>query len=93
VAVAALAFAASPGRWRAFTARDVWLAMAAVSVVEFFVRKTWFRYYYWNGPFERVWSRLFPAERTAAGRRSLAYIDASRERVARERGDASGAAD
>ena len=92
--VAALAFAAPPGRWRAFTARDVWVAMAVVSVVEFFVRKTWFRYYYWNGPFERFWSRLFPAERTARGRRSSAYIDACRERIARERaGDAPGTAD
>lgn len=84
-AIATLALSATPERWRVFTARDVWIAMAGLSLVEFFVRKTWFRYYYWNGPFERFWSRLFPAERTASGRRSLAYIEAYRERVARER--------
>jgi len=82
--IAVLAFAATPERWRAFTSRDVWLAMGAVMAVEFFVRKTWFRYYFRNGPFERFWARLFPAEATARGRRSLEYIRDYHERIERE---------
>ena len=41
---------------------------------EFLVRKTWFRYYFHGGPFERFWSRLFPAEATPRGRESLEFI-------------------
>jgi uncharacterized membrane protein len=93
LAIAALACFGTPERWRAFTSREVWLAMAAVMVAEFFVRKTWFRYYFHNGPFERFWSRLFPAEATERGRRSLAYIEAYYARRKREASGASGAAD
>jgi uncharacterized membrane protein len=82
--IATLAFAATAEGWRVFTSRDVWLAMAAVMAVEFFVRKTWFRYYFRNGPFERFWARLFPAEATARGRRSLEYISEYHERIERE---------
>ena len=55
--------------------------MAALTAAEFLVRKTWFRYYARGGPFERIWSAIFPAERTAQGRRSLAAIDEWRARV------------
>lgn len=71
IAIAWLAVAATPEIWRAFTSRWLWLAMGVLSVLEFFVRKTWFRYYPHHGPFDRVWSRLFPAERTARGRASM----------------------
>lgn len=84
VTIAGLALFGTPERWRLFTSRDVWLAMALVMAVEFFVRKTWFRYYFWNGPFERFWSRRFPAEATARGRRSLAYIEEYHARMKRE---------
>jgi uncharacterized membrane protein len=77
--IAALAWGGPPARWRAVTGRDLWLVMLAATAVEFLVRKTWFRYYARGGPFERVWSALFPAERTARGRRSLAAIAAWRE--------------
>jgi uncharacterized membrane protein len=76
-----LAFAGDPGAWTRFTSRSVWIAMGAFSAVEFLVRKTWFRYYFHGGPFDRLWSRLFPAERTARGRRSLAYIEEYRARL------------
>ena len=78
-----LALAASPEAWLRFTSRQVWLAMGAFSALEFLVRKTWFRNYFRGGPFERFWSSLFPAERTARGRRSLAYIEAYRAELAR----------
>jgi hypothetical protein len=48
--------------------------MLLASGVEFLVRKTWFRYYFRGGPFDRLWARLFPAERTARGRRSAEAI-------------------
>lgn len=78
---AALALAAGADAWRRFTSRTVWLAMGAVTVAEFFFRKTWFRYYARGGPFERLWSRLFPADRTERGRRSEAYIRRMREEL------------
>jgi uncharacterized membrane protein len=78
-----LALAASPDAWLQFTSRQVWLVMGAVSALEFLVRKSWFRHYFHGGPFERFWSRLFPAERTPRGRRSLAYIEAYRAERAR----------
>jgi len=76
IAIAWLAFAATPEIWQAFTSRWLWLAMAAFGALEFFVRKTWFRYYPDDGVFNRCWSRLFPAERTARGRASMQAIDA-----------------
>ena len=60
--------------WRTFTSRSVWLILGAVTVGEFFFRKTWFRYYARGGPFERFWAALFPAAHTERGRRSQAYI-------------------
>ena len=52
-----------------------------VTVVEFFVRKTYFRNYWYRGPFERFWSRLFPAEATPMGRRSAEYIRETRRKL------------
>jgi uncharacterized membrane protein len=63
--------------WVAFFA-----AMLVVSALEFFVRKTWFRYYFHGGAFDRFWARLFPAENTEQGRRSAAYIQRYREKAA-----------
>jgi len=69
-----LAWLGPPGWWRAFTSLWIYVAMLVVSIVEFFVRKTWFRYYFHDGPFDRLWSRLFPAEATPQGRESLEHI-------------------
>jgi uncharacterized membrane protein len=79
--IAWFAFAMPPERWHVLMSRDVWFAMAGVMTLEFFVRKTWFRYYFRNGPFERFWAQLFPAEATARGRRSLEYIEAYHARI------------
>jgi len=81
VGIGWLALAGSPAAWVAASSRHVWLAMGALTGVEFLFRKTWFRYYFRGGPFERLWSRLFPAERTERGRRSLRYIEEYRARV------------
>jgi len=69
-----LAVSGDVDRWSRFTGSGVYASMAVVTVIEFFVRKTWFRHYFHEGPFDRFWSSLFPAEDTARGRRSLAYI-------------------
>lgn len=78
VAIAWLAFAARPEIWQAFTSRWLWFAMGALGALEFFVRKTWFRYYPDDGVFNRSWSRLFPAERTERGRASMRALEAYR---------------
>jgi uncharacterized membrane protein len=83
--IAVFAVAMPPESWRLLMSRDVWFVMAGVMVIEFFVRKTWFRYYFRNGPFERFWARLFPAEATERGRRSMEYIAAYHARIERER--------
>lgn len=84
--IAALALGSSAAAWQGFSGRTIWWVMAGLTVTEFFVRKTWFRYYFRGGPFDRFWARLFPAEATARGRRSLAAIRAHRERL-RDDGD------
>jgi len=80
--LAVLALAAPIETWRAAAGYGIWTWMGAVSAAEFLVRKTYFRNYYYGGPFERVWSRLFPAEATPMGRRSAAYIRLVKEKLA-----------
>lgn len=79
LAIAALALAGPLAWWRALTGWVLYALMAVGALVEFFVRKTWFRYYFRGGPFDRFWSRLFPAERTPQGRRSQEAIRRYRE--------------
>jgi uncharacterized membrane protein len=67
--------------WRFATGWGIGIAMFAVLPVEFLIRKTWFRYYYFGGPFDRLWSQLFPAEATQRGRASLEYIEQYRARL------------
>lgn len=81
VVLAALALAAPVETWRAAAGYGIWTWMGAVSLAEFLVRKTYFRNYYYGGPFERMWSRLFPAEATPMGRRSAAYIRLVKEKL------------
>jgi uncharacterized membrane protein len=82
VVSAGLAVAGTPEAWRAFTGWGIYAVMTAVTCVEFFVRKTWFRYYFHGGPFDRFWSKLFPAENTERGRRSAECIRRFREQAA-----------
>jgi uncharacterized membrane protein len=76
--VAGLALWGSADAWAAWTGWRLYALMLLASGAEFLVRKTWFRYYFRGGPFDRLWSRLFPAERTARGRRSADAIRAYR---------------
>jgi uncharacterized membrane protein len=75
----ALAVVAPLAWWTLYTGAIFYALMAALLAAEFVFRKLWFRYYE-GGVFDRVFARLFPAEDTANGRRSLAY-QAARRRV------------
>lgn len=79
--LAIAAFAASTETWKAIAGRWLWTAMGAITAVEFLARKTHFRNYWYRGPFEQVWSRLFPAEATEMGRRSAEHIRQVREKL------------
>ena len=71
--VAGLAFFAPVGWWALYTGVAFYVLLAALLAAEFCVRKWWFRYYD-DGLADRVFARWFPPERTANGRRSLAYV-------------------
>jgi uncharacterized membrane protein len=83
-AIGALAVTGPADTWRQVTGGAVWAGMLGLAAVEFLIRKTWFRYYFHGGPFDRLWSSLFPAENTSRGRASAAYI--RQVRAAREAG-------
>lgn len=74
-----LAVAEPANWWRAYTSWVVLPSMLVGSVVEYLIRKTWFRYYPYGGPIDRLFSSFFPAEATEMGRRSHAYILARQE--------------
>lgn len=78
--IAALVLAGADEARRAFSSWGLWLPIAAISALEYVVRKAWFRYYA-GGPLDRLWAALLPAERTERGRRSLAYIREARARM------------
>jgi uncharacterized membrane protein len=71
-------------RWEWLASRGVWTWMGAITAAEFLVRKTYFRNYWYRGPFERLWSRWFPAEATAMGRRSAEHIRETRRKLGLE---------
>jgi len=72
-----LAVAAPLAWWTLYTGFIFYLLMGALLGAEFVLRKLWFRYYE-DGVVDRLFARLFPAESTANGRRSLAYQAARR---------------
>ena len=72
--VAALAFFAPLTWWTLYAGLVFYLLMGALLGGEACVRKLWFRYY-GDGWVDRAFARLFPAEGTANGRRSLAYVE------------------
>jgi len=76
IVAAALALAGKRSEWELFTGRLVYALMLVASGVEFLVRKTWFRYYFHGGWFDRIWAKLFPPEATPEGRRSMQHISA-----------------
>jgi len=83
------ALAGHAGLWRLATGRGIVVAILAVMPFEFLLRKSLFRYYYFGGPFDRFWSRLFPPEATERGRASQAYIEKRRAEL-RDRARAAG---
>lgn len=72
-ALAALALRPPAGGWAWSAGLLAWAPVMAASLVEWAVRKSWFRYYS-DGPIDRLLRRALPPENTEAGRRSLAYI-------------------
>jgi len=81
----ALALGSAMETWASAAGVGIWTWIGAISLVEFLVRKTYFRNYYYGGPFERVWSKLFPADATPMGRRSQDYIRLVREKLVEHR--------
>jgi uncharacterized membrane protein len=65
----------------AWTGWEFWSLLGVFSAVEFVWRKSWFRYYS-DGPLDRLLARLFPAENTARGQRSQAYLLQARKELA-----------
>jgi uncharacterized membrane protein len=74
VTVGALALTAPLRWWALYTGLVFYLLMGLLLGAEFFFRMWWFRYYR-SGPVDRLFARWFPAEATANGRRSLAYME------------------
>jgi uncharacterized membrane protein len=77
VAVAALALLAPLTWWALYTGAIFYVLLGALIGAEFCFRKWWFRYY-GDGLVDRILARVLPAERTEAGRRSLAYVERRR---------------
>jgi uncharacterized membrane protein len=77
--IALLALAAPFGWWVAYTGGIFYALFGALMLCEYAVRKLWFRDY-GAGPVDRLLARAFPAERTANGRRTLAWAAAHRMR-------------
>jgi len=73
-AVLVLALAAPIGWWALYTGALAYLLMVLLLAGEFVFRKLWFRYY-GDGLADRLFARWFPPERTANGRRSIAYVE------------------
>jgi uncharacterized membrane protein len=67
--------------WALYTGLVAYLLLGLLFAAEFSVRKLWFRYYR-EGLLDRAFARLFPAENTANGRRSLEYVRRRNERAA-----------
>ena len=81
-ACAALLAVVGPFEWWAvYTGAVAYLLLGALFAGEFVVRKLWFRFYR-EGLLDQIFARLFPAERTANGRRSLAHVRRRNERAA-----------
>ncbi|HEY5657216.1 MAG TPA: hypothetical protein VIY27_05460 [Myxococcota bacterium] len=79
--VSGLALAAPLEWWALYTGLIFYVLMGTLVAGEFVVRKLWFRYYQ-DGLADRLFARAFPPERTANGRRSLAYQAARLQRRA-----------
>lgn len=72
VAVCTLALMAPLSWWAAYSGIVFYVLLGMLLGGEFLFRKLWFRFY-GDGPADVILARLFPADRTTRGRRSLAY--------------------
>ena len=70
--ISMLALYGSLEGWALYTGFVFYLVLGALQLLEFVVRKLWFRYYP-GGFADPLFARWFPPERTRNGRRSLAY--------------------
>ncbi len=68
-----LALTAPIAWWALYTGLISYLVVGVLFAGEFVLRKLWFRYYD-DGPADRILRWAFPPQRTALGRRSLAYV-------------------
>lgn len=82
VVIAALALFAPIAWWRAYTGVVVWLEFTVVSLVEFVVRKAYFRNYD-DKPLDLLIERFFPADRTEMGRRANEWKSQMRRSLGR----------
>ncbi|HKA15516.1 MAG TPA: hypothetical protein VKH41_10905 [Myxococcota bacterium] len=73
VVAGGLAFHPPASGWGSASGLWIWTPVIAASLVDWAVRKWWFRYF-GPGPLDQLLKRLLPPENTAAGRRSLEYI-------------------
>ena len=71
--VGTLAFGAPLQWWAIYNGLVFYLLLGLLLGAEFCFRKWWFRYY-GTGLVDQFFARIFPAERTANGQRSLAYV-------------------
>jgi len=69
-----LAFRGPLEWWALYTGLIFYLLLGALLGGEFLLRKLWFRHY-GEGVADRILARVFPADRTDNGRRSLAYVE------------------
>jgi uncharacterized membrane protein len=72
MAVCTLALTAPLSWWAAYSGAVFYVLLGIFLGGEFLFRKLWFRFY-GDGPADVILARLFPADRTVRGRRSLAY--------------------
>jgi uncharacterized membrane protein len=73
VAASYLAFRPPASGWGAASGLWIWTPVLIASLIDWVIRKSWFRYF-GPGPLDQLLRRLLPPENTAAGRRSLEYI-------------------
>jgi uncharacterized membrane protein len=73
--IAALYLALRPpsSNWGTATGVWIWTPVLLASLIDWCVRKWWFRYF-GPGPLDQLLRRVLPPENTSAGRRSLEYI-------------------
>ena len=89
--IAWLALSGRTEAWRSYTGWQMFAIIGAICLIDFLIRKWWFRYYFHNHLFDRIWSRYFPAEETAVGRQSMEYIRQKRAELGMGEAGARGA--